>query len=109
MDLLFGRKSKKYMQSQENVSSRYLDSGAEEAILGRSLLQKSNGDEFLRCTEFDKEGSHQMFVGPILIPVLTKMVIIQGTLPLYLENSKRASFAQRSVPNRSLCILELDD
>lgn len=64
MDLLFGRKSKKYMQRQENVSSRYLDSGAEEAILGRSLLQKTNGDEFLRCTEFDKEGSqlrHQIF------------------------------------------------
>lgn len=57
IDLLFGRKSKKYTQRQENVSSRYLDSGAEEAILGRSLLQKTNGDEFLRCTEFDKEGS----------------------------------------------------
>lgn len=57
IDLLFRRKSKKYTQRQENVSSRYLDSGAEEAILGRSLLHKNNGDEFLRCTEFDKEGS----------------------------------------------------
>lgn len=101
LDLLFGRKSKKYAQRQENVSSRYLDSGAEEAILGRSLLQKSNGDEFLRCTEFDKEGSQLLHL-TIFIPILTVMVIIQETLLSYLENSKRVNFAQRFVPNRLL-------
>lgn len=63
--MLFGRRSKKYAQRQENVSSRYLDSGAEEAILGRSLLHKNNGDEFLRCTEFDKEGS-RVFASGVL-------------------------------------------
>lgn len=76
IDLLFGRKSKKYTQRQENVSSRYLDSGAEEAILGRSLLQKSNGDEFLRCTEFDKDGSQSFAPDLVLVPVLTEMMIV---------------------------------
>lgn len=57
METLFGRRSKKYAQRQDTVSSRYLDSGPEDAILGRSLLHKNNGDEFLRCTEFDREGS----------------------------------------------------
>lgn len=56
LETLFGRRSKKYAQRPEKGSSRYLDSGPEDAILGRSLLHKNNGDEFLRCTEFDREG-----------------------------------------------------
>lgn len=53
---LFGKKSQNDQQRDQIVSSRYLDASPEDAILGRSLRQKSHGDEFLRCTEFDDEG-----------------------------------------------------
>ncbi|KAI5851309.1 hypothetical protein DFP73DRAFT_149451 [Morchella snyderi] len=63
LETLFGRRSKKYAQRPEKGSSRYLDSGPEDAILGRSLLHKNNGDEFLRCTEFDREGNVTVVFG----------------------------------------------
>jgi hypothetical protein len=63
LETLFRRRSKKYAQRPEKGSSRYLDSGPEDAILGRSLLHKNNGDEFLRCTEFDREGSFFLVSG----------------------------------------------
>lgn len=63
LETLFRRRSKKYAQRPEKGSSRYLDSGPEDAILGRSLLHKNNGDEFLRCTEFDKEGNVTVVFG----------------------------------------------
>lgn len=56
IDLWFRRKVKKGLESEAGVSSRYLDSGTEDAILGRSLLHKNHNDEFLRCTEFDRSG-----------------------------------------------------
>lgn len=56
IEVLFGKRVKKGLEREVGVSSRYLDSGTEDAILGRSLLHKNHNDEFLRCTEFDREG-----------------------------------------------------
>lgn len=53
---LFSRKGKEAPKRDETMSSRYLDASPEDAILGRSLRQKSANDDYLRCTEFDCEG-----------------------------------------------------
>lgn len=42
---------------EDTTSSRYLDTASEDAILRHSLTQKSHSDEFLRCTEFDRDGN----------------------------------------------------
>ena len=56
MRLLFSRGGKEAPKRDETMSSRYLDASPEDAILGRSLRQKSTNDDYLRCTEFDREG-----------------------------------------------------
>lgn len=56
IEALFGKRVKKGLEREVGISSSYLDSGTEDAILGRSLLHKNHNDEFLRCTEFDREG-----------------------------------------------------
>ena len=55
--MLFKKTRKDAPRRDETTSSRYLDATPEDAILGRSLRQKSN-DDYLRCTEFDREGAH---------------------------------------------------
>ena len=57
MKMLFKKTRKDAPRRDETTSSRYLDATPEDAILGRSLRQKSN-DDYLRCTEFDREGAH---------------------------------------------------
>ncbi|PUU76334.1 hypothetical protein B9Z19DRAFT_1088402 [Tuber borchii] len=57
IEALFGKRVKKGLEREAGISSRYLDSGTEDAILGRSLLHKNHNDQFLRCTEFDREGN----------------------------------------------------
>ena len=61
VEVLFGKRVKKGLEREAGISSRYLDSGTEDAILGRSLLHKNHNDEFLRCTEFDREGRVSSF------------------------------------------------
>jgi hypothetical protein len=60
MRKLLGRKGGGKPKRDETMSSRYLDASPEDAILGRSLRQKSANDDYLRCTEFDREGVLQM-------------------------------------------------
>ena len=57
IETLFRKSRKDAPRRDETTSSRYLDATPEDAVLGRSLRQKSN-DDYLRCTEFDREGAH---------------------------------------------------
>ncbi|KAF8250542.1 cora-domain-containing protein [Wilcoxina mikolae CBS 423.85] len=60
------------------MSSRYLDASPEDAILGRSLRQKSANDDYLRCTEFDREGNVTVVSGEFK---KTELCTKHGLLP----------------------------
>ncbi|KAF8477342.1 hypothetical protein BDZ91DRAFT_647794 [Kalaharituber pfeilii] len=59
------------------MSSRYLDTGTENSILGRHLLHKPN-DMVLRCTEFDQDGNVTVVSGEFK---KTELCTKHGLLP----------------------------
>lgn len=76
--MLFKKRKKDVPRRDETTSSRYLDATPEEdAILGRSLRQKSN-DDYLRCTEFDREGNVTVVSGEFK---KTELCTKHGLLP----------------------------
>jgi hypothetical protein len=56
MRMLFKKTNGEAPPRDGTMSSRYLDASPEDAILRKSLRQKSANDDYLRCTEFDREG-----------------------------------------------------
>ncbi|KAI5846086.1 hypothetical protein BZA05DRAFT_406922 [Tricharina praecox] len=77
MEILFKKTRKDAPRRDETTSSRYLDATPEDAILGRSLRQKSN-DDYLRCTEFDREGNVTVVSGEFK---KTELCTKHGLLP----------------------------
>jgi len=91
MEVLFGKRVKKGLEREAGISSRYLDSGTEDAILGRSLTHKNHNDEFLRCTEFDREGG----VSSVSNSFEEVLIMLQEMLRWCLESLRRTSCALR--------------
>jgi DNA-dependent RNA polymerase auxiliary subunit epsilon len=99
MQRLFKRKRKDAPRRDETTSSRYLDATPEEdAILGRSLRQKSN-DDYLRCTEFDREGVWAFIFHCEVAKISDDGIFffLQEMSRLYPESSRRRNCARRLV------------
>jgi DNA-dependent RNA polymerase auxiliary subunit epsilon len=104
----FFKRKRKAPRRDETTSSRYLDATPEEdAILGRSLRQKSN-DDYLRCTEFDREGgSSDFFCGAKWRKFLTTGFFLQEMSRSYPESSRRRNYARRLVSLGRILLAQL--